>query len=96
MSLLSTPNPPIRGNNILIALVTDSQGRPLSDAKLTFDLDMINMSHGKNIVTGSPLGGGQYSGQVIFMMPGPWRAIVRIDLPGQTESIRFDFNVNSK
>ncbi len=94
VSLLSTPNPPIRGTNTLKATVTDAKGQPISDAAITFDLDMTNMSHGKNIVTASYLGGGQYSSQVFFMMPGPWRVIVRIERQGKTDSIRFDFNVN--
>lgn len=92
--LSSNPTPPIRGNNIFEAIVTDAQGKPVSDAKLSFDIDMTNMSHGKDIITASSLGDGRYSAKVNFLMPGPWRMIVSVDRAGQTNKVRFDFNVN--
>jgi len=96
VSLFSNPNPPIRGNNAFEAFVTDAQGQPVSDAKLSFDIDMTNMSHGKNVVTASPLGEGHYSATINLFMPGPWRVIVIVERAGQTETARFDFNVNWK
>jgi hypothetical protein len=96
VSLSSNPNPPIRGNNIFEALVTDERGQTVPDAKLSFDIDMTNMSHGKDIITASSLGEGHYSGKVYFLMPGPWRLIVNIERGGQAATIRFDFNVNWK
>jgi hypothetical protein len=94
VSLSSNPNPPIRGNNTFEAFITDAQGNPVSDAKVSFDIDMTNMSHGKNVITASSLGDGRYNGKVYFMMPGPWRLIVNIERTGQTTPVRFDFNVN--
>ena len=87
-------NPPVRGDNTLEVFVTDANGQPINDAKVSFDIDMTNMSHGKNVVTASPLGEGRYTGQVFFLMPGPWRVIVGIDRGGQTDNVRFEFNVN--
>jgi len=92
--IFGSPNPPIRGGNTLEVFVADSNGKPINDAKVSFDLDMTNMSHGKNIVTASSLGEGRYNGKVTFLMPGPWRVIVGIDRNGQTEKVRFEFNVN--
>jgi len=92
--VFSNPNPPIRGTNTFEALVTDAKGQPVSDAALSFDIDMTNMSHGKNVVTASALGEGRYRGDVHFLMPGPWRVIVGIDRAGQTSTVRFDFMVN--
>ena len=92
--IFGNPNPPIRGDNTLEVFVTDANGRPISDATLSFDIDMTNMSHGKNVVTASSLGEGRYSGEVFFLMPGPWRVIVGIERAGQTNTVRFDFMVN--
>jgi hypothetical protein len=69
----------------------------VDDATISFDIDMTNMSHGKYVVAAAPQGNGRYAGQVRFMMPGPWRAIARIERPGQpAEQVRFDFNVNMR
>jgi len=94
--IYSSPNPPIRGNNTFEAYVADANGQPIKDAKVSFDVDMTNMSHGKNLVVANVTGEGLYNGNISFMMPGPWRVIVAINRSGQTNSVRFDFNVNSK
>jgi hypothetical protein len=92
--IFSDPNPPIRGDNIFKAIVTDSNGKPITDATVSFDINMTNMNHGKNVVTAASLGEGRYSGNVFFLMPGPWRVIVGIERAGQTDTVRFDFTVN--
>ena len=92
--LTGNPALPIRGRNVLDALVTDAAGRPVTDAQVSFDLDMTTMSHGLNIVPAQPTGNGHYAGQVFFMMPGPWRVVTVIERPGKpAERIRFNFNV---
>lgn len=95
--LLGTPNPLARGGATLEAVVTDAKGQPVDDARVTFDLDMTNMSHGKNVVAAAFKGAGRYTGVVNFMMGGPWRVIVGVEragLPAQT--VRFDFSVNAR
>lgn len=92
--IYGNPSPPIRGANTLEIFVADSSGKPITGAKVSFDIDMTNMSHGKNVVTASSLGEGRYTGNVNFLMPGPWRVIVGVDRNGQTEKVRFEFNVN--
>jgi len=95
IALFSAPNPPIRGNDVLEAVITDAQGQPVTDAQVAFDLDMTNMSHGKNVVVATPQGEGRYAGRVFFMMPGPWRVITFVQRPGQPlVQARFDFQVN--
>jgi hypothetical protein len=90
----SNPNPPVRGDNVFEALVTDASGQPMSDAAISFDLNMVNMNHGRNVVAASALGNGRYRGVVHFLMPGPWRVIVGIERAGQMSTVRFDFTVN--
>ena len=92
---MGAPNPAVRGNNTLDAAITDAAGQPVADAKVSFDIDMTNMSHGKNVVTAAPAGNGHYTGKVFYMMPGPWRVIVTVERAGQpAASVRFDFSVN--
>ena len=94
ITLYSAPNPPTRGTNVLEAAVTDAQGQPVTDAQVAFDLDMTNMSHGKNVVAATPQGEGRYAGRAFFMMPGPWRVITLVQRPGQpVTQARFDFQV---
>jgi len=93
VSIAFTPTPARTGNNTLDALVTDAQGQPVSDAIVSFDIDMTNMSHGKNVIAAQAAGGGHYTGKLFFMMPGPWRVIVSVSGGGETGTARFDFNV---
>jgi hypothetical protein len=91
--LYSNPDPPVRGKNEFEVFVSDIYNQPITNAKLSFDLDMTNMSHGKNIVPAKGLDDGFYVGSVSFVMPGPWRVILTIELEGQPSTVRFDFNV---
>jgi hypothetical protein len=95
VTLFSSPNPPIRGSNTLEALVVDVNNQPVTDATVSFDIDMTNMSHGKNVVAAKSTGNGRYAGTLFFMMPGPWRVIVAVERAGQpAASDRFNFSVN--
>jgi hypothetical protein len=95
--LSSDPAPPIRGLDTLEAIITDPSGKAIEGAKITFDLNMTNMNHGKNVVAAAERGKGQYLGEARFMMPGPWRVIVRIEAAGHpSEDLRFEFQVNRK
>lgn len=92
--LASDPNPPARGINRLEAVIADADGNSVNGLQVSFDLDMTNMSHGKNLVEAAPLGAGHYAGTVRYLMGGPWRVILRIRAPGQAElSERFVFTV---
>ena len=95
VTLLSSPARPIRGVGTLEAVLMNAQAQPVTDARVSFDIDMTNMSHGKYVVAATQTAQGRYAGQVRFMMPGPWRAIVAIERPGQQPLlVRFDFPVN--
>jgi hypothetical protein len=94
VQVFSSPNPPIRGTNTFEALITDSRGQPITDATVSFDINMTNMNHGKNVVTAPALGEGRYRGNVSFMMPGPWRVIVGVARAGKTDTVQIDFTVN--
>jgi hypothetical protein len=95
LSLASRNGRFVRGANQIECVIADSAGRPISDAKVSYDVDMTNMSHGTQVVAAQSLGEGHYWGEVRFMMPGPWRNIVTVERPGQSpERLRFDFSVS--
>jgi hypothetical protein len=95
--LSSEPEQPVRGTADIDAYLVDAQGRLISDAKVTFDTDMTNMSHGQYLVPAESTGNGHYVGSVHFSMPGPWRVIALVERPGeQTTKLRFEFTVKPK
>ncbi len=79
------------------AYLVASGGQAITDAKVTFDSDMTNMSHGKYLVEAQPAGDGHYRGNVHFSMPGPWRVIAVVERPGQEPvRLRFEFTVDAE
>lgn len=93
--LSSDPSQPVRGEARMDAYLVGIDGKPITDAKVTFDTDMTNMSHGLYLVQTQATGDGHYVGPVHFSMPGPWRVIAVVERPGQeTARLRFKFTVN--
>ncbi len=93
--LSSEPAQPVRGAANLDAYLVGADGQPITDATVTFDIDMTNMSHGAYLVEAVPAGEGHYTGDVHFSMPGPWRVIAIVERPGaETAKLRFEFAVN--
>jgi hypothetical protein len=92
--LSSRPVQPVRGAAEMDAYLVGAEGQPVTDARVTFDTDMTNMSHGPQLVPAVPAGNGHYVGDVHFMMPGPWRVIAIVERPGrETAKLRFEFMV---
>lgn len=85
---------PVTGATIVDAYLVGDDGEPVEGASVTFDIDMTNMSHGKQVAPTTAAGEGHYAGDVHFMMPGPWRIIATIERPGQSPvQLRFEFQV---
>ena len=94
--LASTPGQPRHGEAMIDAYAVAPDGRPIDDAKVTFDTDMTNMSHGQYLVVAEPAGNGHYVGLVHFSMPGPWRIITIVERPGnEAVKLRFEFDVSA-
>ena len=94
--LASTPAQPTRGDARIDAYVVTTDGQQIQDARVTFDTDMTNMSHGQYLVAAEATGNGHYAGRVHFLMPGPWRIIAVLERPGtDTLKLRFEFNVGA-
>lgn len=95
--LSSTPEQPLAGNAQLVTTLLTPNGEPIDEAKVTYDTDMTNMSHGLYLVEAAPSGAGRYQGKVHFSMPGPWRVITTIERPGAAPvRLRFDFRVKGQ
>jgi hypothetical protein len=95
--LTSRPAQPLRGTAEMDAYLVGTGGEPITDARVTFDADMTNMSHGLYLVPAEPTGAGHYIGNVRFLMPGPWRVLAIVERPGrEAVKLRFEFTVNSK
>ena len=95
--LSSDPVQPVQGDALIDAYLVGLDGRPITDARVTLDTDMTNMSHGLYLVEAQGVGDGHYVGQVHFSMPGPWRVIAVVERPGQeTAKMRFKFSVNRR
>ena len=92
---LTSASAPGKGDVQLEAVVLDKTDRPVTDATVSFDIDMTNMSHGKNVLKTNPAGAGHYAGEVYFTMGGPWRVIVVIERPSQ-QPVRARFNFDVK
>jgi len=94
--LSSQPGQPVQGTAEMDAYLADLTGQAVTDAQVTFDTDMTNMSHGLYLVTAQPAGSGHYVGRMHFSMPGPWRVIAIIERPGEeVVRLRFEFAVNA-
>jgi hypothetical protein len=95
--LSSSPAAPVEGNAQLDTYVSSRDGEPLTGAKVTYDTDMTNMSHGLHLVPADPAGDGHYVGRVHFSMPGPWRVITIIERPDHPVTrLRFEFRVKGQ
>ena len=69
-----TPNPPVRGDNMLDILVTDpATGKPVPGLKLAASVEMTSMDMGVTKPTVRDMGNGHYAATATFSMNGPWR-----------------------
>ncbi len=91
---LASAAQPRPGSVMLDALVLGKDDQPVTDATVSFDINMTNMNHGKNVGQATNAGDGHYTGSVDFTMAGPWRVIVLVNQAGrQVASVQFDFDV---
>jgi len=92
--LVSTPPQPASGNAQIEMVIAGTDGQPVEGARVTYDTDMTNMSHGLYEVQAEPVAPGRYGARVHFSMPGPWRIIASVERPGQPPvRLRFEFGV---
>ncbi len=94
LSLVSDPNPPSTGKDLLTLSVMDSAGKAVDGATVVLDINMATMNMGSQSGTATPQGSGAYRLNANFSMGGPWKISAAVTLPdGQTVSKDFTVNV---
>lgn len=81
------PEPPVSGNVTMTIRLTDPEGKPVNDAKLTVQSIMPSHGHVADPLTPSAVGDGTYSGQVFLLMAGGWSIDITVDRPGHPTTV---------
>ena len=76
--------------------VTDKQGNPVEDAKVSANLNMKNMDHGTTPVAVEELGQGKYIGTANLAMNGDWVASIKVEHEGDILEDEKNFSVEAK
>ncbi len=95
ISLTTDPNPARAGKATFIISVNDTQGNPVDNAQVAFDLNMTTMNMGKQAGVATPQGNGKYAIAGNLSMRGPWKITTNINMPDGSKLNR-DFIVNAK
>ncbi len=89
------PSPPEPMKETVIELhLQDSDGRPVSDREVSFDLTMPAMAMPPNQPKAQPVGDGLYRAKAIFTMAGEWQIQPRIS--GETNTDTFAVRLNTR
>lgn len=95
LTLVTTPNLPVAGKDLLTVSVVDSAGQAVDGATVVMDINMTTMDMGAQSGTATAQGDGTYGLYANFSMRGPWKIATTVTLPdGQT--FNKDFTVNVK
>lgn len=89
VDLATEPSPPRRGNNVLHVRLTDSNGHPVSDAKVQVSFYMpampaMGMAALRESATLAPKSNGDYKGVLTLTSGGTWQVAVNVQRNGQT------------
>jgi hypothetical protein len=86
---------PINSMHTWTVWITDSSGRPVTDATVKITGDMPDHGHGMPTVpVARALGDGAYALEGMqFQMPGDWYVELQIESAGRRDSVRFDFTL---
>jgi hypothetical protein len=84
---------PSNGDNVLTITITDTDGSPVTGAKIISTVVMTSMDMGTTHPQVKELGNGKYRTTVNFGMSGPWRVSLTVTpLAGSPQKASFDFN----
>jgi hypothetical protein len=93
ISLTTNPNPLRTGPATFIIDVKDKSGKPVDNAKVSFDLNMTTMNMGTQQGVAASQGGGKYAISGSMSMRGPWRVRTKVTMP-DSSIVNKDFTVN--
>ena len=86
------PDPPREGENTFKIFVADANGKPVTDAKVAFKIEMPTMGMGGGEVQAQADGKGVYTGKAFTSMAGTWHMSVTV-ARGQGEPGGMGFEV---
>jgi len=86
------PDPPREGENTFKIFVADAEGKPVTDAKVAFKIEMPTMGMGGGEVQAQADGKGVYTGKAFTSMAGTWHMSVTV-ARGQGEPGGMGFEV---
>lgn len=86
--------PPMMQETSLELTLRDTGGKPVSGAKVQFDLTMPGMEMPPNRPEAAEVGDGVYQAQAIFTMAGEWQIRIEVSHLGQGEE--FIFRLHTK
>lgn len=81
ISLSTNPDPLQPGAATFMIDVKDKNGKPVDNAKVSFDLNMTTMNMGTQQGDATPQGKGRYSVEGRISMRGPWRVSTKVTMP---------------
>ena len=86
---------PINAMHTWTVWITDTEGRPVTDAIVKITGDMPGHGHGMPTApVARAIGGGVYALEGMqFQMPGDWYVELQIESAGRRDSVRFDFTL---
>jgi uncharacterized membrane protein len=85
VGVLTDPSPPVTGTTTITLVVTDGEGAPVDDAKITVNPFMPAHAHVDPVTVAAPVPGepGTYTTTVSFDMGGAWLFIFNVERPGR-------------
>jgi hypothetical protein len=93
ITLDSSKTPQVDQTETLRITLHDAQGRPISDAVVSVDLEMDMLCLSGMTPVGNPSGGGSYEVHTVYQMAGEWRVTVLVELGQQRHRAVFAVNV---
>jgi copper transport protein len=84
VGILTDPSPPVNGDAQVTVLLTDAEGNPIPDAKVTVNPFMPAHAHIEPVTVAEPVPGdpGAYKTDISFDMGGAWLFIFNVERPG--------------
>jgi hypothetical protein len=88
-------NPPVVGDNLMELTIKDTDGKIVTDAKVTVNYTMPPMSGmaPMSYKIDSVLKGEKYQSTLKFSMSGSWNVEVKITQAGKTTPVKFNVDV---
>jgi len=97
VKILMDNDPPAKGKNTMRIILTDSEGKPVTKARIKVDYSMPPMENMPTMIykTRAKFNGEIYRATVNFSMAGRWDIHVNVKRPGKSlAKVSFSVNVS--